>query len=476
MLKIYNTFTRKKEEFKPIYEGRVGMYVCGPTVYGMPHVGHAKSYVNFDVVFRYLKHLGYKVKYVQNITDVGHLVGDGDEGEDKIARQAKKEQLDAYEIAYKYECEYFKNMDLLNVLRPSISCRATGFVSDMIETVEDIINKGYGYVTPLGNVYFNVRKYSKYGQLSNRKLDEALSGERIEVADDKKNPEDFALWKSVGDDALMKWNSPWGVGCPGWHIECTTLGRKFLGDRFDIHGGGIDNIFPHHECECAQADIVNGHIPMNFFMHNGLVTVNGTKMGKSLGNFITLPDLFKKYDPMVVRYYLLQFQYRSAVDFNEEKFELAKKQYAKIVEAVSIARNITLNVAGELENLELKAINEKFEDAMNEDFNTPLALVEFDKLIKFILANKESKDEKLFAQVNFLIKSLGEDVLGFAFAKESGECKQDDIPAKIKELASERWQAKQDKNWAKADKLRAELLELGYEIKDSKDGFEIIKK
>lgn len=258
MIKLYNTFTRKKEEFKPIVDGTVGMYVCGPTVYGMPHLGHAKSYINFDTIVRYFKFCGYKVKYVQNITDVGHLVGDGDSGEDKIAKQAQIEKLDAYEIAYKYEVEYFKNMDALNVLRPSISCRATGFVMEMIDTVKDIIDKGYGYVTDEGNVYFDVRKYKNYGQLSNRKLENAVSGERIEVATDKKNPEDFALWKKTEPGALMQWKSPWGVGCPGWHLECTTLGKKFLGDRFDIHGGGIDNIFPHHECECAQADIVNG--------------------------------------------------------------------------------------------------------------------------------------------------------------------------------------------------------------------------
>ena len=269
MIKLYNTLSRKKEEFKPVEEGCVSMYVCGPTVYGLPHLGHAKSYVNFDIINRYFKFLGYKVKYVQNITDVGHLVGDGDNGEDKIQRQAKSEKLDAYEIAYKYEVEHFKNMDKLNVLRPSISCRATGFVGDMIETVQDIIDKGYGYVTDEGNVYFNVRKYSKYGQLSNRKLEDAVSGERIEIASDKQNPEDFALWKRTGEEVLMQWKSPWGNGCPGWHIECTTLGKKFLGDTFDIHGGGIDNIFPHHECECAQADVVNGHIPMNYFMLNG---------------------------------------------------------------------------------------------------------------------------------------------------------------------------------------------------------------
>ena len=254
-LKIYNSFTKQKEEFISIEKGKVGMYVCGPTVYGPPHLGHARSYTNFDTVFRYLQYLGYKVKYVQNITDVGHLVGDGDDGEDKIARQAKKEQVDPYEIAYKYETLYFDAMDKLGILRPSISARATGFIPQMIKMVQTLLDKGYAYVSKDGNVYYRVHKFAKYGQLSNRKLDKNLSGERIEVATDKENPEDFALWKKAEGGHLMKWESPWGLGYPGWHLECSTLSKIFLGDTFDIHGGGLDNIFPHHECECAQSEI-----------------------------------------------------------------------------------------------------------------------------------------------------------------------------------------------------------------------------
>ncbi len=473
MLKIYNTFSRKKEEFKPIVDGRVGIYVCGPTVYGLPHLGHAKSYTNFDIVIRYLQYLGYKVKYVQNITDVGHLVGDGDDGDDKIAKQAKLEKLDAYEIAYKYEVEHFKNMDLLNILRPSISCRATGFIGEMIETVEDIIAKGYGYVTKEGNVYFDVRKYPKYGQLSNRTLDNNVSGERIEVAGDKKNPEDFALWKAVSPDTLMKWKSPWGVGCPGWHIECTTLGKKFLGDRFDIHGGGIDNIFPHHECECAQADIVNGHIPMNFFMHNGLVTVNGVKMGKSLGNFITLPDLFKKVSPEVVRLFILQFHYRSAVDFSDEGLSIAEKQLSKMNEVISLLRKDCKDYASDIVDPELKDIRAKFEEAMNEDFNTPVALVEFNRLIKGIKAHLETKDYAYLKEANTLVRDLGEGVLGLRFVENDKE--EEEIPANIKALAEKRWQSKNAKDWAMADSLREELKSLGYVVKDSKDGYTIEK-
>ncbi|MGN0961674.1 MAG: cysteine--tRNA ligase [Christensenellales bacterium] len=476
MIKLYNTFTRKKEEFKPVVDGRVGIYVCGPTVYGMPHLGHAKSYINFDTIVRFFKFSGFKVKYVQNITDVGHLVGDGDSGEDKIGKQAKLEQLDAYEIAYKYEVEYFKYMDMLNVQRPSISCRATGFVTEMIETVEDILDKGYAYVTSLGNVYFDVRKYSKYGQLSNRKLENAVSGERIEVADDKKNPEDFALWKITDKDALMQWDSPWGRGCPGWHLECTTLGKKFLGDRFDIHGGGIDNIFPHHECECAQADIVNGHLPMNYFMHNGLVTVNGTKMGKSLGNFITLPELFKKYDPMVVRYFILGFHYRSAVDFSDDGLKLADKQFNKLRELVNGLRNITTEKSSNLKNPELKEIYNNFVSAMNEDFNTPVAMVESNKLLKLIPQVIVSKDIDLVKEMNFIIDRLAGDVLGLSFGELTSTKIENSIPAEIEEKAKLRWEAKKNKDWTTADKYRDEISSLGYNILDTKDGYKLEKK
>ena len=477
MIKLYNTFTRRKEEFKPVVDGNVGMYVCGPTVYGMPHLGHAKSYINFDTIFRFFKFLGYKVKYVQNITDVGHLVGDGDDGEDKIAKQAKLEKLDAYEIAYKYEVEYFNSMDKLNVLRPSISCRATGFVYDMIETVKDIIEKGFGYVTKEGNVYFDVRKYKAYGQLSNRKLDEAVSGERIEVATDKRNPEDFALWKAVDENTLMQWDSPWGKGCPGWHIECTTLGKKFLGEKFDIHGGGIDNIFPHHECECAQADVVNGHLPMNYFMHNGLVTVNGTKMGKSLGNFITLPDLFKKYDPMVVRFFILQFHYRSNVDFSDDGLNLASKQLEKIAQVVAELRSKSSEVATSVTNPELTEIYNGFVSAMSEDFNTPVAVVEFNKLIKAISAALSANNTKLYPELNFMVNRFAEDVFGLTFKAETSapETKAEEAPAEVKKLAESRWQAKQNKNWAEADVLREQIKALGYVVVDSKEGYKLEK-
>ena len=471
-MRIYNTITRRKEEFLPIVKDHVGMYVCGPTVYGMPHVGHAKSYINFDIVHRVFKKLGYKVKYVQNITDVGHLVGDGDEGEDKISRQAKLEQLDPYQIAYKYEVEYFDAMDKLNVLRPSISCRATGFIVDIIEAVQEIVNKGYGYVTKEGNVYFDVHKYPNYGQLSNRTLDKNVSGERIEIAKKKKNPEDFALWKSVDDKTLMKWKSPWGEGCPGWHIECSVLGRKFLGEEFDIHGGGIDNLFPHHECECAQGDVLTGKVPMHYFMHNNLVTVNGTKMGKSLGNFITLKDLFEKYDPMIVRYYICQFHYRSAVDFNEDGLKLASKQFAKLEEVVKKLYNITQDDKEPTDTL--GEIYSNSIEAMSDDFNTPVVMAEVIKFVKEANSAITNKNIEKAKEANFIVKNLLEDVLGLKFDKTIKE-ELGDIPNEIKTKAEARWQAKKNRDFAKADILRAELVKLGYEILDSKDGYQIKK-
>ena len=471
-MKIYNTISRKKEEFKPIIPGHVGIYVCGVTVYGPPHLGHAKSYINFDMVVRYLRFLGYKVKHVENVTDVGHIVGDADSGEDKIMKQAVIEKIDPYEIAYKYEVMFFDAMDKLNVLRPSISCRATGFISDMIPIIQNIIDKGYAYVTKNGNVYFEVNKYKKYGQLSNRKLNENLSGERIQVADDKRNPEDFALWKAADKNVLMRWNSPWGMGCPGWHIECTTLGYKFLGENFDIHGGGIDNMFPHHECELAQGDTFLGHLPMNYFMHNGLITVNGVKMSKSLKNYISLEELMQKYDPMVIRYYIGQFHYRSNVDINFKNLDVADKQYKKINEAVNFVRNITSEESKDIIDDELLEIEKNMYNAMDEDFNVPVALVEFNKIVKLA---KPGISVQYAKQLNKLINGFGEKVFGFIFTKQQ-ESNKDLVPDEIKKLAEDRILAKKEKNYVKADEIRNKITELGYIIKDTATGYEIEKK
>ncbi|HCT52514.1 MAG TPA: cysteine--tRNA ligase, partial [Balneola sp.] len=290
-LQVYNTLTRKKEDFEPLNPPFVGMYVCGPTVYGDAHLGHAKSYVSFDLVLRYLRYLGYKVRYVQNITDVGHLVGDGEEGEDKLGKQARLEQVDPMEIAEKYTYTYFRDMDALNVLRPDIAPRATGHIPEQIAMIEKLIKNGHAYNVD-GNVYFDVHSDEDYGKLSGRKTEEAESGTRVESASDKKNPADFALWKKAEDDHLMKWDSPWGVGYPGWHIECSAMSTKYLGESFDIHGGGLENQFPHHECEIAQSECAHDAQFVKYWMHNNMVTLEGQKMGKSLGNAINLHQFF----------------------------------------------------------------------------------------------------------------------------------------------------------------------------------------
>lgn len=467
-LYIYNSLTRRKDLFKPISAGRVGLYVCGPTVYGPPHVGHARSYVDFDVVRRYLEYLGYNVKYVQNITDVGHLVGDSDDGDDKILKQALKENVDPYALAYKYEVEYFDCMDKLNIKRPSISARATGFIPDMIELIQKIIDKGYAYVTKEGNVYFSVHKFKEYGKLSGRKLENNLSGERIEIASDKENPEDFALWKAAVGGHIMKWNSPWSVGYPGWHIECSTLSKKFLGETFDIHGGGLDNIFPHHESEIAQSEVANGKPFVNYFMHNNLITVNGTKMGKSLGNFITLKDLFEKFNPMLIRYFILQFHYRKPVDFSFAAIEGIKDQFLKINENLANIKTLSNDKTADVENAELLEIKQNFENAMNDDFNTPLAIAELLKFSKVSQKIAQAQDFNLTMQANSLVKMF-ENVLGFDFKNDTLESEQNSNDEKLLDLIGDiRQKLRSEKNYQLSDYIRDELGKLGIDVLDKK--------
>lgn len=463
-LVVYNTISRKKEEFKSINKGFVGMYVCGPTVYGYPHLGHAKSYVSFDIIYRYLLSKGYKVKYVQNITDVGHLVGDAESGEDKIERIAKLEQIDPVEIAYKFENIYFDNMRSLNVLRPSISSRATGHIIEIINDVKTLIDKGYAYSTNEGNVYYRINKFPKYGSLSNRTLENSLSGERIEIASDKENPADFALWKKAEKGHIMKWPSPWGEGYPGWHIECSVMSRKYLGDTFDIHGGGMDNIFPHHECEIAQSEALTGKPFVNYFIHNNLVTVNGQKMGKSLGNFITLPDLFKEHNPMVVRFYILQNHYRKPTDFNSEQLIEASKMYSKITEAVNNLRNFikgkTLETTTHSTAEELKG---KFIEAMDDDFNTGLAITYLYEIVKLINSELSgNKDLNKLINYDKFIKECAEDILGLTFENNSNSKEKEllDIISNIRNKYRE------EKNYEEADKIRDELKEIGITLND----------
>ena len=463
MLKVYNTITRDKDEFVPLHGNNVGMYVCGPTVYGYPHLGHAKSYISFDVIYRYLKYKGYNVKYVQNITDVGHLVGDADEGESKVEKQAKIEKVDPYQIAYKYEKIYFECMEKLNVLKPDVSCRATGHIIEIIDMVQTLVDKGYAYVTKENNVYFEIDKFKDYGKLSRRNLDETVSGERIDVASDKKRPEDFALWKSADSTHLMKWPSPWGEGYPGWHIECSVMSKKYLGNTFDIHGGGMDNIFPHHECETAQSECANGVPFVKYFIHNNLVTVNGQKMGKSLGNFITLPDLFEKFDPVIVRFFTLLSHYRRPTDFSDDKLTEAKKSYDMIAAALSKALKNSSEKYKEDE--EIESIKTKFLEAMDDDFNTSLAISYLFELSK--MANKTTDSNKLKGIVLFF-EEVVSPILGISFKEDrENNSKEDELMDIIIEYRNK---AKQEKNYALSDEIRDKLANVGITLKDTREG------
>ena len=469
-LKVYNTISREKEDFVPLNGNNVGMYVCGPTVYGLPHLGHAKSYISFDVIYRYLKYLNYKVKYVQNITDVGHLVGDADSGESKVEKQAILEKLDPYEIAYKYEREYFKCMSALNILTPDISCRATGHIIEIIDMVKTLVDKGYAYVTENNNIYFDVTKYSEYGKLSNRKLDDTLSGERINVADDKKRPEDFALWKSAESNHLMKWPSPWGDGYPGWHIECSVMSKKYLGETFDIHGGGVDNMFPHHECETAQSECANGCMFAKYFMHNNLVTFNGQKMGKSLGNSISLPSLFEKYDPLVIRFYTLLSHYRRPTDFDDERLADAEKSYKSISVALDKCRKI--NKDRIVETNEINEIKNKFLEAMDDDFNTALAISYLYELVKLI---NKTDDENILLDALYFINETVSPILGLSFEnKVSNSSSNED--KYIEYILDLRKKFKEEKRFDLSDEIRNKLLELGVEIKDTREGTDFLKR
>ncbi len=340
MLKIYNTLTKTKEKFVPLNPPFVGIYVCGPTVYDDPHLGHAKSYVSFDVVIRFLRASGYKVRYVQNITDVGHLLGE-DEGEDRVQKKARLEKLEPVEIAQKYERIYFNYMDLLNCLRPDISCRATGHIPEMIDIVKILLDKGFAYQTD-GNVYFDISKFKEYGKLTGRKVEELLHGTRVQTADDKRHAADFALWKKADDLHIMKWNSPWGEGYPGWHLECSVMSMKYIGPTLDIHGGGLDNQFPHHECEIAQSEAATGEQFVRYWMHNNMVSVEDQKMSKSLGNSITIEDLIENYDPMTVRFFILQGHYRSPQVFSKEALNAAQKGYQRLLRNIKKIRNIVV--------------------------------------------------------------------------------------------------------------------------------------
>ena len=479
-LKIYNTLTRERETFVPIKEGRVGIYVCGPTVYDHPHIGHAKSYVSFDIVVRYLRHLGYKVRYVQNITDVGHLTDNADAGEDKIEKRAKLEQVEPMELVEMYMRSYYEDMDALNNIRADISPRATGHIPEQIDLVSTLIDKGFAYESNQ-SVYFNVAKLEDYGKLSGRKLDEQESGARIEVNPEKKHPADFALWKKAGSDHIMKWNSPWGVGFPGWHLECSVMSMKYLGETFDIHGGGIENVFPHHECEIAQSETANGCSFARYWMHNNMVTVEGQKMGKSLGNFVTLKDAFKKFSPLTIRFFVLNTHYSSPINYSDEALEAADTGLERLLNTIRSLRERMESSSGtegqEIWKTKLEDYKNTFEEAMNEDFNTAEALAvlfNLSKEVNGLLSMDEDASEGVLSEIDSFYKTYGGDVLGIINEKTvshdsdgAGVYKmEDDL---IKTLIDTRNDLRDSKQWELADKVRDRLSELGIIIEDKKD-------
>ena len=478
-IQIYNTLTRQKEVFNPILENHVGMYVCGPTVYGYPHLGHARPGITFDVVFRYLKHSDYKVRYVRNITDAGHLENDADEGEDKIAKKARLEQLEPMEIVQFYTISYHKAMADLNCLPPSIEPTVTGHIIEQIEMVKQILKNGFAYQVN-GTVYLDVNKYNEkysYGTLSGRNLEDTLEGTRtLDGQSEKKSPVDFAIWIKANPEHIMRWPSPWGEGFPGWHIECSAMSKKYLGETFDIHGGGMDLVFPHHEAEIAQSNASNGCDPANYWMHNNMITVDGKKMGKSLGNFINLEEFFtgshdkleRAYAPMTIRFFILQAHYRSTVDFSNEALQAAEKGFTKLMNAMETLGQIS---ASENSTYDVNALQEKCYTAMNDDFNTPILIAHlFDgvRIINSVKDGKESLNAADLEQLKTIFNTFITDILGFISHKESNT---NDLTNEVMELVLQlRGNAKKSKDFDTADLIRDELDKVGIQIKDGREG------
>ena len=481
-LTLYNTLTRKKELFVPIHKDHAGMYVCGPTVYGNAHLGHARPAITFDLLFRYLLHIGYKVRYVRNITDVGHLVNDADEGEDKVARKAKVEELEPMEIVQMYTNSYRKNMGQLNVLSPSIEPTASGHIIEQIEAVKKMLDKGFAYETN-GSVYFDVEAYGKkhpYGILSGRKIEDLYTNTRdLEGQSEKKSGLDFALWKNALPEHIMRWPSPWGDGFPGWHTECTAMSTKYLGETFDIHGGGLDLLFPHHEAEVAQGMACFGHATVNYWIHNNMITINGQKMGKSLGNFIQLDEFFtglhplleKSYDPMTIRFFMLQAHYRSPLDFSNEALQAAEKGLERLMNAIALLPGLKTS---ETSTIDVGQIRTNFYEALNDDLNSPILIAHlFDgaKMINSVNDGNATITAADLAKLQLFYSQMVFDVLGLQPAITTGEGTNSELFGQVVELLlTLRQEAKIKKDWALSDQIRNQLTALGFEIKDTKEG------
>ena len=486
-LLIYNSLSRQKELFKPIHEGKVGMYVCGPTVYGDGHLGHARPAITFDILFRYLKHLGYKVRYVRNITDVGHLEHDADDGEDKIAKKARIDQLEPMEVVQYYLNRYHKAMEKLNVLPPSIEPHASGHIIEQIEYIKKILESGYAYESQ-GSVYFDVPKFNQdfpYGKLSGRNVEELLSTTRaLDGQQEKRNAADFALWKKAAPEHIMRWPSPWSDGFPGWHLECSTMGEKYLGEQFDIHGGGMDLMFPHHECEIAQSVAHNGKETVRYWMHNNMITINGKKMGKSLGNFITLDEFFtgshplltQAYTPMTIRFFILQAHYRGTVDFSNEALQAAEKALNRMLEGWKRLQELTPSAES---TIDVNGYEAKCYEAMNDDLNTSIVISHlFDacRVINQVNDGKASATAEDIETLKKLFNTFLVDILGVRTEMLAGGDENSDALRPFEQavdfILEMRRTAKANKDWATSDLIRDRLAQIGFDVKDTKDGFE----
>ncbi|MEK7312101.1 MAG: cysteine--tRNA ligase [Chloroflexota bacterium] len=473
-LVVYNTLSRKKEEFKPLVEGRVRMYVCGPTVYDYSHIGHAKTYVAFDTIARCLRWRGFSVRYVQNITDVGHLL---DTGEDRILKGAARERVEPMEIVERYTRAYFEDMDALGVQRPDISPRASAHIPEQIETVKTLIAKGHAYEVN-GSVYFDVSSFPGYGKLSGRKVEQLEDGARKPVPDEKRHAEDFALWKNAAPEHILRWLSPWGWGFPGWHIECTAMSTKYLGETFDIHGGGVDNIFPHNECEIAQSEAATGKQFANYWLLTGSLTVDGVKMSKSLGNFVTIRDLLKNHRPEAVRFFVLSGHYRSPIDFSDEALDAAGKGWERLTAPAWVVRE-RLRSPGLPEGSDagmLKAIEDAraaFVEAMDDDFNTPKAmagLFDFNKIVNTLLNGDPPILRGTLDAIDSFYRETGGQVLGVIPERATTSASGDREAGLIRLLIELRAEARKCKDFATADSVRSRLAELGVTLEDGKDG------
>lgn len=485
-LVIYNTLHRQKERFQPIAAPNVGMYVCGPTVYGDPHLGHARPSITFDILFRYLQHIGYKVRYVRNITDVGHLEHDADDGDDKIAKKARLEQLEPMEIAQFYTNRYHDAMRALNVLPPSIEPRATGHIIEQEELVKEIMANGYAYESN-GSIYFDVAKYDKnhrYGVLSGRNLTDMINNSReLNGVGEKRNQVDFALWKRAMPEHIMRWPSPWSDGFPGWHCECTAMGRKYLGKHFDIHGGGMDLVFPHHECEIAQAVASQGEEMVKYWMHNNMITINGQKMGKSLNNFITLEQFFtgnhetlqQAYSPMTIRFFILSAHYRGTVDFSNEALQAAQKGYERLMNAIEDLKRIQTAATSE-ENTKkfVAALRQKCYDAMNDDLMTPAVisnLFEACHIVNLLIDHKAQISGEDLKELSETMRLFAFDILGLVNERGANNDAREAAYGKVVDMVLDlRAKAKANKDWAVSDQIRDALAEAGFQVKDTKDG------